>query len=67
MTKNILKNFYEAMESQSHPILATFVFVYNDYNTYADANDPHIEECFDFEEVNEILDSVRDLFIKVEK
>lgn len=65
MTKNILKNFYEAMESQSHPILATFVFVYNDYNTYADANDPHIEECFDFEEVNEILDSVRDLFIKV--
>lgn len=48
------------MEAQAYPINATFVFVYNDYNTYV--NDPHLEECFDNAEVHEILDSVKDLF-----
>lgn len=50
------------MESCKHIDNAIFVFVYNDYDTYH--NDPHIEECFDDEEVAEILDSVRDLFDK---
>lgn len=57
---NTLKKFYDYMEQQNYPISATFVFVYNDYNTYL--NDPHLEECFDEEEVRNILDSVSDIF-----
>lgn len=57
---NVLKNFYDYMEQQEYPISATFVFVYNDYNTYTD--DPHLEECFDEEEVRTIIDSVSDIF-----
>ena len=57
---NTLKKFYDYMEQQDYPISATFVFVYNDYNTYI--NDPHLEECFDEEEVRTILDSVSDIF-----
>lgn len=60
MNISILKDFFDYMETQKFPIDATFVFVYNDYNTYVD--DPHIEECFNEEEVREILDSVSDLF-----
>lgn len=48
------------MEKETYPINATFVFVYNNYSTYMD--DPHLEECFDDEEVHEILDSVSDIF-----
>lgn len=48
------------MEKKNYPINATFVFVYNNYNTYMD--DPHLEECFDDNEVHEILDSVSDIF-----
>lgn len=57
-----LKTFYDYMEKQKYPINATFIFVYNDYNTYSD--DPHLEECFDEQEVREIIDSVRDIFQK---
>lgn len=60
MDENILKNFYDYMESQKYPINAIFIFVYNDYNTYID--DPHLEECFDNIEVHEILDAVSDIF-----
>ncbi|MCI8968271.1 MAG: hypothetical protein HFH75_11930 [Lachnospiraceae bacterium] len=60
MNNNILKSFYEYMEKKNYPIDAQFVFVYNDYSTYAD--DPHLEECFDEDEVHEILDSVSDIF-----
>lgn len=51
------------MELKKYPINATFAFVYNDYNTYID--DPHLEECFDDEEVHEIVDSVSDLFEEI--
>ena len=61
MIVNVLKDFYDKMETKTYPIPATFVFVYNDYNTYTN-NDPHLEECFDNDEVHEILDSVCDLF-----
>lgn len=61
MNKDTLKNFYAYMENQKYPIDATFIFVYNDYNTYNN-NDPHIEECFDNEEAHEIVDSVGDIF-----
>lgn len=57
----ILKNFYDFMEKQQYPIEATFIFVYNDYNTY-NSDDPHLEECFDNVEVHEILDSISDIF-----
>lgn len=60
MHNNILKDFYECMENKNYPIDAQFVFVYNDYCTYI--NDPHLEECFDDDEVHEILDSVSDIF-----
>ncbi|MBP3339125.1 MAG: hypothetical protein J6L69_06955 [Lachnospiraceae bacterium] len=60
MNKNILKDFYDYMESQKYPINAIFIFVYNDYDTYID--DPHLEECFDNVEVHEILDAVSDIF-----
>lgn len=61
MDKNILKIFFDGMETKKYPINAIFVFVYNDYNTYSD-DEPHLEECFDNEEVHEIIDSVCDLF-----
>ena len=61
MDKNILKTFFDDMETKKYPINATFVFVYNDYSTYSD-DEPHLEECFDNEEVHEIIDSVCDLF-----
>lgn len=60
MNDNILKVFYECMEKRNYPIDAQFIFVYNNYSTYTD--DPHLEECFDDEEVHEILDSVSDIF-----
>lgn len=60
MAYSVLKAFYDEMESKKYPINAIFIFVYNDYSTYTD--DPHLEECFDDEEVHEIIDSVSDLF-----
>lgn len=60
MEKNLIKAFYDEMEAKKYPIDAIFAFVYNDYETYD--NDPHLEECFDEQEVHEILDSVSDLF-----
>ena len=60
MEENILKAFYEDMETKIYPIDAQFAFVYNDYSTYSD--DPHLEECFDDDEVHQILDSVSDIF-----
>jgi D-alanine-D-alanine ligase len=60
MARSFLKEFYDTMERKRHKVDAVFAFVYNDYSTYTD--DPHIEECFDAEEVKEILDSVEDLF-----
>lgn len=57
------KEFYEKMERLKHRADAIFVFVYNDYATYM--NDPHLEECFDDEEVSEIIDSVGDLFREI--
>lgn len=61
MDKNTLKNFFDNMEMKKYPINAIFVFVYNDYSTYPE-DEPHLEECFDNEEVHEIIDSVYDLF-----
>lgn len=60
MDNNTIKNFYDSMEKNINPVSAIFIFVYNDFNTYLD--DPHLEECFDDEEVHEIIDSVCDLF-----
>lgn len=60
MNNNIIKKFYDNMEKNIYPVNSIFIFVYNDFNTYLD--DPHLEECFDDEEVHEIIDSVRDLF-----
>lgn len=63
MNNNILRDFYEYMEKKNYPIDAQFVFVYNNYSTYID--DPHLEECFDDDEVHEILDSVSDIFREI--
>lgn len=63
MEKDILKNFFNEMEQKKYPVNATFIFVYNNYNTYMD--DPHLEECFDDSEVHEIIDSISDIFNKV--
>lgn len=56
----ILRTFYNKMQRISHKTNSIFVFVYNDYSTYN--NDPHLEECFNAEEVKEILNSIYDLF-----
>ena len=61
----LIKDFYNQMEAKSKKIDAIFAFVYNDYNTYVD--DPHLEECFNKEEVRDILNSVSDLFAEIKE
>ena len=60
MNKKIKEFFYANKYSK---IDGLGVFVYNDYNTYH-SSDPHIEECFDMYECQEVRDAFEEIFTK---
>lgn len=62
---NIIKDYNKHMNYfLKNKYNGTIIFVYNDYNTYPSC-EPHIEECYNDYEIQEVYDSFSKIFQKV--